>query len=312
MNWPLVPQQFVTGLLNGGTIGLIALGIVLIYKSSEVFNFAHGHLVMFGAFLTWWFSGGGAEAGGALIDLPLWAALIAALIVSLGIGLLIERFALRPMTGQPLLAIMLMTLGLAQLFEGVTAIFFGVELKSNFPAPFSPSDVLIIPFPGAFGDAIRLKYTLVATFVVATLAAALFIWFFNSTKTGLAMRATAENHEVARSVGINVSRVFGLSWGIAGVIATLGGVLLATVSGVSLNLSTVALIAFPAILLGGLESLGGALLGGFAIGLVQALVQAARLIEVRNSSEIAPYLLLLVVLLIRPEGLLGQKRIERV
>ena len=103
MNWPLVPQQFVTGLLNGGTIGLIALGIVLIYKSSEVFNFAHGHLVMFGAFLTWWFSGGGAEAGSALIDLPLWAALIAALIVSLGIGLLIERFALRPMTGQPLL-----------------------------------------------------------------------------------------------------------------------------------------------------------------------------------------------------------------
>ena len=312
MNWQLVPQQFVTGLLNGGTIGLIALGIVLIYKSSEVFNFAHGHLVMFGAFLTWWFTGGGAEPGAALIDLPLWAALIAALAGSMGIGLLIERFALRPMTGQPLLAIMLMTLGLAQLFEGVTSVLFGVALKSNFPTPFSPSDVLVIPFPGAFGDAIRLKYTLVATFVVAVVAAVLFIWFFNRTKTGLAMRATAESHEVARSVGIKVSRVFGLSWGIAGVIATLGGVLLATVSGVSLNLSTVALIAFPAILLGGLESLGGALLGGFAIGLVQALVQTSRLIEVRNSAEIAPYLLLLVVLLIRPEGLFGQKRIERI
>ena len=165
--------QFVTGLLNGGTIGLIALGIVLIYKSSEVFNFAHGHLVMFGAFLTWWFTGGGAEAGGAVIDLPLWAALIAALIVSMGIGLLIERFALRPMTGQPLLAIMLMTLGLAQLFEGVTAILFGVELKSNFPgAVFHPADVVdLFPFPARFGDAIRLKYTLVATFVVATVAA---------------------------------------------------------------------------------------------------------------------------------------------
>ena len=312
MNWQLVPQQFVTGLLNGGTIGLIALGIVLIYKSSEVFNFAHGHLVMFGAFLTWWFTGGGAEPGAALIDLPLWAAVIAALAGSMGIGLLIERLALRPMTGQPLLAIMLMTLGLAQLFEGVTAVLFGVALKSNFPTPFSPSDVLVIPFPGAFGDAIRLKYTLVATFIVAVVAAVLFIWFFNRTKTGLAMRATAESHEVARSVGIKVSRVFGLSWGIAGVIATLGGVLLATVSGVSLNLSTVALIAFPAILLGGLESLGGALLGGFAIGLVQALVQTSRLIEVRNSAEIAPYLLLLVVLLIRPEGLFGQKRIERI
>ena len=311
MNWSLVPQQFVTGILNGATIGLIALGIVLIYKSSKVFNFAHGHLVMFGAFLTWWFSGG-AESGRELFNLPLWAAVVAALTVSVGIGLLIEKFALRPMTGQPLLAIMLMTMGLAQLLEGLTAVLFGVQLKSNFPASFSPSDVFVIPFPGAFGDAIRLKYTLVATCIVALLAAALFIWFFNNTKTGLAMRATAESHEVARSVGINVSRVFGLSWGIAGAIATLGGVLLATLTGVNLNLSTVVLIAFPAILLGGLDSLGGALLGGFAIGLVQALVQASQLIEVRNSTEIAPYILLLIVLLIRPQGLFGQKRIERV
>ena len=172
--------------------------------------------------------------------------------------------------------------------------------------------MFIIPFPGAFGDAIRLKYTLVATFVVATVAAALFIWFFNSTKTGLAMRATAENHEVARSVGINVSRVFGLSWGIAGVIATLGGVLLATVSGVSLNLSTVALIAFPAILLGGWSRWAVRYWGDSPSVWCRRWCRAARLIEVRNSTEIAPYLLLLVVLLIRPEGLFGQKRIERV
>jgi len=311
MNWSLVPQQFVTGILNGGTIGLIALGIVLIYKSSEVFNFAHGHMVMLGAFLTWWFAGG-EEKGGELFNLPLWAAVIAALAVSMLIGLLIERFALRPMTGQPLLSIVLMTLGLSQLIEGAASIVFGVQPKSNFPAPFSPSDVLVIPFPGAFGDAIRLKYTLVATFVVAIAVALLFIWFFNKTRAGLAMRATSENHEVARSVGINVSRVFGLSWAIAGVVATLGGVLLATLTGASLTLSTVVLIAFPAILLGGLESLGGAVLGGLAVGLIQALVQTSRLIEVRNSAEIAPYVLLLVVLILRPEGLFGQKRIERV
>ena len=172
--------------------------------------------------------------------------------------------------------------------------------------------MLVIPFPGAFGNAIRLKYTLVATFVVAIAVALLFIWFFNKTRAGLAMRATSENHEVARSVGINVSRVFGLSWAIAGVVATLGGVLLATLTGASLTLSTVVLIAFPAILLGGLESLGGAVLGGLAVGLIQALVQASRLIEVRNSAEIAPYVLLLIVLVLRPEGLFGQKRIERV
>jgi len=311
MNWQLVPQQFVTGILNGGIIGLIALGIVLIYKSSEVFNFAQGHLVMLGAFLTWWFAGAN-EDGSELFNLPLWLALIAALIVSALVGLLIERFALRPMSGQPLLAIILMTLGLAQLLEGVASVAFGTQPKSNFPAPLSPSDVFRVPFPGAFNDTIILKQALAATFLVAMLAAILFIFLFQKTKVGLAMRATSENHEVARSVGIRVSGIFGLSWAIAGAVATLGGVLLATLTGVSLNLSTVVLVAFPAILLGGLESLGGAVIGGICIGLVQALVQASKLIEVRNSAEIAPYVLLLLVLLIRPEGLFGQKRIERV
>ena len=311
MNWQLVPQQLITGILNGGTIALIALGVVLIFKSSEVFNFAHGHMVMLGAFLTWWFAGA-TENGNELFNLPLWAALIMALITAVIIGLLIERLALRPMTGQPLLSIILMTLGLAQLMEGVASIAFGIDPKGNFPAPFSPGDVFMLPFPGAFNDAIILKKTLAVTFVVAMLAAVIFILFFQLTKTGLSMRATSENHELARSVGIRVPRVFGLSWAIAGIIATLGGVLLATLTGVSLNLSTVVLIAFPAILLGGLDSFPGAIVGGLLVGLTQALVQASKLIEVRNSTEIAPYILLLIILVLRPEGLFGQKRIERI
>lgn len=310
MNWPLVPQQIVTGILNGGIIGLIALGIVLIFKASEVFNFAHGHMVMLGAFFTWWFAGGGGE--GQLFNLPFWAALLLALLVSALIGLLIERLALRPMTGQPLLAIILMTLGLSQLLEGLASITFGVQPKSNFPAPFSASEVFRLPFPGAFNDVIILKKTLVVAFLVAIVAAVVFIVLFQRTRIGLAMRATSENHEVARSLGVRVSEVFGLSWAVAGLVATLGGVLLATLTGASLNLSTVVLIAFPAILLGGLDSLPGAIVGGVVVGLVQALVQASSLIEVRNSAEIAPYVLLLIVLVIRPEGLFGRKRIERV
>ena len=309
MNWQLVPQQFVTGVLNGGIIAIIALGIVLIYRSSEVFNFSHGQLVMLGAFVTWWFAGG---ADNSLVDLPLVPAVLAALVVSVLIGLLIERLALRPMTGQPLLAIVLMTLGLSQLIEGLTAIVFGTQPKNNFPTPFSPSDVFRVPFPGAFNDTIILKQALLATFVVAIVAALLFMLFFKYTRVGLAMRATSADHELARSVGINVPRIFGLSWGIAGIIATLGGVLLATVTGVSLSLGIVALVAFPAILLGGLQSFSGAIVGGLLVGLAQALVQASSVQVVRNSSEIAPYLLLLVVLLIRPEGLFGEKRIERV
>jgi len=311
MNWQLVPQQFVTGVLNGGIVAIIALGIVLIYRSSEVFNFSHGQLVMLGAFLTWWFAGAN-EDGKEIFNLPLWAAIPLAIAVMAGLGLIIEWLALRPMTGQPLLAIILMTLGLAQLIEGGTAIVFGAEPKNNFPAPFSPSDVITIPFPGAFNDVIIVKQALLATFVVALVAALVFMLFFQYTRTGLAMRATSADHELARSVGINVPRIFGLSWGIAGIIATVGGVLLATLTGVNLSLGIIALVAFPAILLGGLESFSGAIVGGLLVGLAQALVQASSVQVVRSSSEIAPYLLLLIVLLIRPEGLFGEKRIERV
>lgn len=311
MNWQLVPQQFVTGLLNGGIIAIIALGIVLIYRSSEVFNFSHGQLVMLGAYFTWWFAGA-EENGNEVFNLPLWGAIPLAVIVMAGLGLLIERLALRPMTGQPLLAIILMTLGLAQFLEGSAAIVFGIQPKNNFPAPFSPSDVISIPFPGAFNDTIIIKQALLATAIIAILAAVIFMLFFQYTRTGLAMRATSEDHELARGVGINVPRVFGLSWAIAGIIATIGGVLLATLTGVSLSLAVVALIAFPAILLGGLESFLGAIVGGLLVGLSQALVQASSVQAIRSTSEIAPYILLLIVLLIRPEGLFGEKRIERV
>ncbi len=317
MNWILVPQQVITGLLNGGTLALIALGIVLIFKSSEVFNFAHGHMVMVGAYVTWWFAGGTSQDGEMPVDLPFALAVIVGIVIAILVGLLIERIALRPMSGQPLLAIMLMTLGLAQLFEGLVTVLFGTQPK-GFPSPITSNEPITFANPFAPEDAmlmfktIRIDPTRLATFIVAIVVAVGFIFFFNYTNIGLSMRATSENHELARSVGIKVPRVFGLSWAIAGIVATLGGILLAMLSGVSVNLATVALVAFPAILLGGLESLGGAIVGGLAVGLVQALVQASSVGAIRNSSDIAPYVLLLIVLVIRPEGLFGQKRIERI
>ncbi len=150
----------------------------------------------------------------------------------------------------------------------------------------------------------------------------LFLWlFFQYTKTGLAMRATAEDHETAQSVGIRVNRVFAISWAIAGVIATAAGILVATASGLDLSLAIVILAAFPAVLLGGLESIPGAVLGGLLIGLSQGLValpnndfvfgpEVAQ--AIRSSTAIVPYVILLIVLLIRPEGIFGQKRIERI
>jgi branched-chain amino acid transport system permease protein len=311
MNWVLVPQAIVTGILNGGVIGLIALGVVLIYKSSEIFNFAQGHLLMLGAFVTWWFAGAN-ETGGELFNLPLGFAILAAFAIAVLIGFLVERVALRPMSGQPLLSIILVTLGLAQLIEGLTSIIFGVEPRGNFPAPFPRTESYKIPFAPAFRGMIFVQKTRVAAFVVAMLAVVLLALFFKYTRAGLAMRAAAEDHELARSVGINVPRVFGLTWAIAGIVAAAGGVLLAMLSGASLSLATVVLVVFPAILLGGLESFPGAILGGIAVGLAQELVEASKVVQVRHSSEIAPYILLLIVLLIRPEGLFGQERIERI
>jgi branched-chain amino acid transport system permease protein len=310
-NWVLAPQAVVTGVLNGGVLGIIALGMVLIYKSSEIFNFAQGHLVMLGAFITWWFAGSN-EKGGEMFNLPLGPAILAAFVVIVLVGFLIERLALRPMSGQPLLSIILMTLGLAQLIEGLVSIFFGIEPRGNFPKPFPPTESFKIPFEPAFRGMIFVQKTRVAAFVVAMLGVILLAWFFKYTRAGLAMRAAAEDHELARSVGINVPRVFGLTWALAGVIATAGGVLLAMLTGVSLSLSTVVMVAFPALLLGGLESFPGAIVGGIAVGLAQEFVGTSQVVQLRYSAEIAPYVLLLIVLIIRPEGLFGQKRIERI
>ena len=180
MNWTLLPQAIVTGILNGGVIGLIALGVVLIYKSSEIFNFSQGHLLMLGAYLTWWFAGAN-ETGTELFNLPLGLAVLAALFVMALIGFLIERVALRPMTGQPLLSIVLMTLGMALFIEGVVSIAFGVQPRTNFPlGPFPPrTESFQIPFPWAFNGVIFVQKTLMAVFVVAMLAAIIFALFFN-------------------------------------------------------------------------------------------------------------------------------------
>ncbi|MCK4740744.1 MAG: branched-chain amino acid ABC transporter permease [Anaerolineales bacterium] len=306
MNWQLLPQFAVTGLLAGGPIALMALGLVLIFKSSYIFNFAQGQLLLIGALITWWFS---VELG-----LPLWVSIALALSISAFLGLVIERLALRPMTGQPLLSIILMTLGLSQVLQGLALLFFGGSQR-NFPHIFSAGDPYKITTPFIYeGNPIVLilKQNLVWSFIVAILGVIVIGAFFQFTKAGLAMRATSEDHELAQSIGLRVHRIFGISWMLAAVVATTGGVLLATSSGLDLSLSVVVLAAFPAVLLGGLESIPGTIVGGLLIGLSQGLVSVSKIQFIRNSGEIMPYIVLLLVLLILPEGLFGQKRIERI
>jgi branched-chain amino acid transport system permease protein len=266
--------------------------------------------------------------------------ILAATLVSVVLGLAIERFALRPMTGQPLLSIILMTLALSQLLQGLTILIFGT-VQRNFPQLFEASQPYRIGLPYAlpgaepaaacrfaFGEAavpgcgiVILRQDLVWSFGVAMVLVIALGIFFQFTRTGLAMRATADDHETAQAVGIRINRVFGISWAIAGIVAMAAGVLIATASGLDLSLSIVVLAAFPAVLLGGLESIPGAVIGGLTVGLAQGLVglpnndfflgaEAAQ--AIRNSAEIVPYVLLLIVLIIRPDGLFGRKRIERI
>jgi branched-chain amino acid transport system permease protein len=259
-----------------------------------------------GALLTWWFT---VEQG-----LPLWAATILSLVLSAFLGLLVERLTLRPMTGQPLLSIILMTLGLSQVLQGLAFLLFG-GVQRNFPQIFSAADPYKITTPFVHNGnpiIIILKQNLVWSSVIALLGVLIISLFFRFTRTGLTMRGTSEDHELAQSMGININRVFGISWALAGVVATTAGILLATSSGLDMSLSVVVLAAFPVVLLGGLDSIIGTIVGGLIIGLSMGVVSASKAPLIRNMSEIMPYLLLLVVLLIRPEGLFGQKRIERI
>lgn len=306
MNWQLLPQFAVTGLLAGGPLALTALGLVLIFKSSYIFNFAQGQLLLLGALFTWWLA--------VDVGLPLWVAIVASLLLSALLGLLIERLALRPMTGQPLLSIILMTLGLSQVLQGLALLLFG-STQRNFPQMFSTANPYRIVTPLMHeGKNIVLifKQNLVWSFVAAILGVILIGAFFRLTRTGLAMRGTSEDHELAQSIGLRIHRIFGISWSLAGIVAALGGVLLATSSGLDMSLSVVVLAAFPVVLLGGLESIPGTIVGGLIIGLSQGIASAAKVPIVRNMTEIVPYIVLLIVLILRPEGLFGQKRIERI
>lgn len=306
MNWHLLPQFAASGLLAGGPLALMALGLVLIFKSSYIFNFAHGQMLLIGALVTWWLT---IEMG-----LPLWASILLALGISALLGLAIERLALRPMTGQPLLSIILMTLGLSQALQGIALLLFGGSQR-NFPQIFSAADPYRITTPFTYNGnpiVVILKQNLVWSFVIALLGVIVIGALFQYTRIGLAMRATSEDHELAQSIGLRIHRIFGVSWLLAAVVATTVGVLLATSSGLDLSLSIVVLAAFPAVLLGGLESIPGTIVGGLIIGLSQGVVAASKVQWIRNTSEIMPYVVLLLVLLLRPEGLFGQERIERI
>jgi len=247
-----------------------------------------------------------------LVEIPLLRGIVGAVCGSVLIGLVAERFAIRPLIGQPLFAMVLMTLALSEVLHGIEQMIWGsVEIPLSL---FAGIKDLGLPAPirfEMFDSNVIVRTELLIAFVLSLLAFVAFVAFFQFTSVGLAMRATAENQKLAQSVGLRVRVILGVAWAIAALLATVAGVLQGGATSLSLNMPLLALRAFPAVLLGGLESVPGALIGGLIIGLVQ---EYANLLfpGTQAGTELAPYLLLMVVLVIRPDGLFGQKRIERI
>lgn len=285
-------QYIANGFMVGGVYALIALGIVLVYKSTSVFNFAIGQMMMFGAFFFWMFT--------AWFGLSVWASLLLALACGVGLGLLIERFTLRPLIGQSLLSAVLVTLALAYLLNGIAMGIWGAY-QQRVPE-FLPGAPISI-------GGIVFSHDLLWSFFLAMLIFVLLFLFYQRTRLGLAMRATAESHQVAQARGINVRTIFSVSWALCGLVAAVGGILLAYRLGVSQFLSLIGLKAFPAVLFGGLDSILGAIVGGLTVGILENL--AGGLIA-PWMMEITPYIVLLLVLMFRPQGLFGLKIIERI
>ncbi len=289
-------QSLVRGVGTGSVYALLALGFVIIHKSTRVISFAQPAFMLAGAVLVAHLS----PDVGFFLAVPVAALVIAAL--ALGV----ERTVLRPMIGKPVFVVAIITIGVDVVVRVVANAFIGLDVLP-VGDPWGLATVSLL------GVEVQQRYLVMFATTVAVVVA-LFA-FFRFSRTGLAMRAVAHDQEVALAQGIRVGSVFALSWALAGGLAALAGVFVATGAGVDQQLWVVALKALPAVILGGLDSLGGAVVGGLAVGVVESLVGTYQGDVAPwlgpNFALVAPYALMLVVLLVRPHGLFGAKEVER-
>ena len=291
------------GLALGAVYALVALGFVVIFRATGVINFAQGGLVVFGAFLVY--------QGEQTWGWPFWVSALFAMVCVAAIGAAFEGLVLRRMIGQPIFAVILITIGLLLLVEPITTTVWH-NPPGGISTPWGLTRVTI-------GD-VRILQVNIATVVLGAIVMGGFFLLFQYTKVGVGMRATAVDQEAALAQGINVRRIFALSWAIAGVVAVVAGMMLAggagPAPGLSVSLAVIALRAFPAIILGGLDSPGGAVVGGLIIGVAEVMTKGYIPDRIPSLGpefgDIVPYLIMLVILLVRPFGLFGTPEVRRV
>jgi branched-chain amino acid transport system permease protein len=285
--------------LSGASIGLmyslIALGFVLVYKATDAINFAQGEFVMLAGFVVVVVLG---------VDAPLMIAVAVVLAAMIGFGFGLERVVLRPLLGRPVVAVIMATIGLAAIIRGLGPVLFGKEVRSislpigDDPITLGPASLPPIQVLGA---------------VVAIAFFVGFSWFFKKSRMGVAMRAVADNQQVAQAMGVDVERYFALAWAMAGIVSALGGIVWGAMLGVDVQLALVGLKVFPVVIMGGLDSIGGALVGGLIIGIIESL--AAGYLDPYvggGTKDFAPYVVMILMLMVRPYGIFGRRQIERV
>jgi branched-chain amino acid transport system permease protein len=292
-------EVLISGLLAGVMYSLVALGFVLIYKASGVFNFAQGSMVFMAAMSLVGFTEHGA---------PFWLAIVLTMAVMVLFAFFTERVVLRPLVNQPQITLFMATIGLSFFVEGVTQLAWGANIRG---LELGLADEPIGWITGKTGMDIS-KFDLASAGIAAVMVAVLAV-FFNKTRIGRALRAVADDHQAALAVGIPLQHIWVIVWTVAGFVALVTGMLWGARNGVSFSLTFLALKALPVLILGGFESIAGAIVGGLIIGASEKLAEVYVGPYVGGGIESwFPYVLALLFLLIRPEGLFGEKHIDRV
>jgi branched-chain amino acid transport system permease protein len=284
-----------TGIMVGGIYALVALGWVLIYKCSGVLNLAMGELTLFGAYTTLYFYS---------VGVPFILSILCTLIIGIVLGILTERIFLDKLIGEPILAVIMVTVGLSFFFRGTIFFIWGTDTRVFTPAIFS-----LKPFTIGF---LKISTVYFWSFVLAIVLFLVFVAFFKYTRWGLSMQATADDETAALSLGVSARFVYAASWAIAFMSAGVGGALLGNINGVNISVSVLGLLVLPAVVLGGLNSVPGAVVGGITIGVLQNF--AGTYLDAffpGGVKEIFPFAFMVVILLFLPYGFWGWVKIER-
>jgi len=292
-------QHVVSGIVVGSIYALSALGFVLIYKSSRVLNMAHGQIIAAGCFITY--------ALTVWIGIPILLSFIISMIITFFLAMSVERIFLRRLIGEPIISVIMVTIGLMSIIDGLIYLTpFGTE-NYSFPE-FLPQT------PISFGG-VSISWTQLVGVIITFILLGLFSWFFKKSTIGISMRAVSDDQLASMSIGISVPRVFGLAWAMAGLSAAAAGGIIGNITGLNFEtLHAFAITVFPIVILGGLDSILGAVVAGIIMGLIQQF--ASGYLDgnwgLNSTAEVMPYIILLIILLFKPHGLFGIHEIERV